>query len=194
MKLFLKEPTISEKEEVIAMCKELELSDTTDKYEGASSLSLVLTDSYEKWLERCEQDKHIEDVKPEWSNATNYLLMDENGRVYGLCSLRHHLKGQLINIGGNIGYSIRPSERGKGYGKIQLNLVLKEAYKLGLEKVLVTCRENNIQSKKTIESCFGLMDTSVPSRTEGIMELRYWIDTLKFIDKDAEITEKSKLI
>ena len=192
MNLFLKEPTINEKEEVIAMCKELEMTSADDKYEGAGSLSKVLTDSYEKWLELCELDKHIEDIKPEWSNATNYLLVDESGKVYGFCSLRHHLKGELINIGGNIGYSIRPTERGRGYGKLQLKLALIEAEKLGIEKALVTCRENNIGSKKTIESCLGVADTPVPSRTEGIMELRYWIDTKTFINEVEK--EKSKLI
>lgn len=192
MNLFLKEPTINEKEEVIAMCKELEMTSAEDKYEGAGNLKMVLNESYEKWLELCEQDKNIEDIKPEWSNATNYLLMDENGRVYGLCSLRHHLKGQLINIGGNIGYSIRPTERGKGYGKIQLKLAIEKASELGLDKVLVTCRENNIASKKTIESCLGVADTPVPSRTEGIMELRYWIDSKILLDEEEQ--EKSRLI
>lgn len=192
MNLFLKEPTINEKEEVIAMCRELEMTSAEDKYEGASNLKMVLNESYEKWLELCEQDKHIEDIKPEWSNATNYLLIDEIGRVYGFCSLRHHLKGQLINIGGNIGYSIRPTERGKGYGKIQLKLAIEKASELGLDKVLVTCRENNIASKKTIESCFGVADKPVPSRTEGIMELRYWIDSKILLDEEEQ--EKSRLI
>lgn len=179
MEIFLKEPTMDEKEEIIKMCKEIESSNDFDKFEGMGNLGMVLTDSYEKWLEQNELDKHIEDVKPEWSNATNYVLIDELGHVYGSCSLRHHLKGNLLNIGGNIGYGIRPSERGKGFGTLQLRLILEKAKKLGLDKVLLTCRENNIGSKKTIEKCLGVMDTPVESRTPGVMELRYWIDINK---------------
>ena len=87
------------------------------------------------------------------------------------------MKGELINIGGNIGYAIRPSERRKGYATIQLQLLLEKAEELGLEKVLVTCRDNNIGSKKTIEKCLGEQDKSVPSRYPNVMELRYWINT-----------------
>lgn len=181
MKLFLKEPTINEKEEIITICHELEATDAVDKFEGMGNLKKALTEGYEKWLEQNELDKHIEDVKPEWSNATDYVLVDESGHVYGCCSLRHHLKGDLLNIGGNISYGIRPTERGKGYGVLQLRLILEKAEALGLEKVLLTCRENNIGSKKTIERCYGIMDSPVPSRIPGIMELRYWIDVKKSI-------------
>ena len=172
---------MAEKEEIIAMCQELEMTNAIDKYEGASSLKNVLTDGYEEWLKSNELDKHIEDIKPEWSNATNYVLMDESGHVYGFCSLRHHLKGMLVNIGGNVGYSIRPTERRKGYATIQLKLIAEKAKELGLDKILVTCRENNLGSKKTIEKCFGVADTPVPSRTPGVLELRYWIDVQKIL-------------
>ena len=47
---------------------------------------------------------------------------------------------------------------------------------MGIDKALLTCRENNIPSSKVIEKCFGIKDKSVPSMYEGIMESRYWID------------------
>ena len=175
MNLFLKEPTIDDKYEVLQMCKEM--SECNDEYpfEGAGRLDKLLSKSYEEWLNDCESDKTIKTRNPEWANATNYLLIDENNHVYGFSQLRHSLKGQLINIGGNIGYAIRPTERRKGYGTIQLQLLLEKAKELGLDKVLVTCRENNIGSKKTIENCLGEQDHSVPSKYPNIMELRYWI-------------------
>ena len=79
---------------------------------------------------------------------------------------RHNLKGELINIGGNIGYAIRPSERRKGYATIQLQLLLEKAKELGLEKVLVTCRDNNVGSRTTSTFLFitfssiGFVDVS----------------------------------
>jgi len=175
MNLFLKEPTIDDKYEVLQMCKEM--SECNDEYpfEGAGRLDKLLSKSYEEWLNDCESDKTIETINPDWANGTNYLLIDEDNHVYGFSQLRHSLKGQLINIGGHIGYGIRPTERRKGYGTIQLQLLLEKAKELGLDKVLVTCRENNIGSKKTIENCLGEQDSPVPSKYPNILELRYWI-------------------
>lgn len=182
MNLYLKEPSLENKAEIIIMCEEISQDNKEDNFEGMSNLRMVLTDGYEKWLEQNELDKHIEDVRPEWSNATNYILIDSNGHVYGCCSLRHHLKGDLLNIGGNIGYGIRPGERGKGYGTIQLMLLLEKAHDLEIDKVLLTCRENNIGSKKTIEKCVYQLDEPVCSRRPGILELRYWIDVPKTLN------------
>jgi len=176
MKLYLKEPTLEDKEAVIKMCMEFENSDDKYKFEGTSNIKCVLSDSYEKYLEKCETDKNIESINPNWSNATNYLLVDENNYIYGCSQFRHHILGQLINVGGNFAYAIRPSERGKGCGTIQLKLLLEKAKEFGLEKVLVTCRENNIGSKKTMEKFNGKADTLVPSIHDGIMEYRYWIN------------------
>lgn len=47
---------------------------------------------------------------------------------------------------------------------------------LGIENALVTCRENNTVSKKTMESFIGNSLSLVPSMYEGIMEYRYLID------------------
>lgn len=176
MNLYLKEPTLEDKEAVIEMCKEFEGSNDEYKFEGTSNIKYILSDSYEKYLEKCEVDKNIENVNPNWSNANNYLLVDENNRIYGCSQFRHHILGELINVGGNFAYAIRPSERGKGYGIIQLKLLIEKAKEIGLEKVLVTCRENNIASKKTMEKFVGEADTLVPSIHDGIMEYRYWIE------------------
>ena len=177
MNLFLKEPQIENKQEVIKMCKEIETCSDEYPFEGASRLKQLLNTTYDEWLKMCESDKTIELTNPNWSNGTNYLLVDENNHVYGYSQLRHSLKGQLINIGGNIGYIIRPTERKKGYATIQLKLLLDKAHDLGIERVLVTCRDNNIGSRKTIEKCLGEQDTSVPSQYPNITELRYWIST-----------------
>lgn len=176
MKLFLKEPTIEDKIEIVKMCEELRNCNDEYKFEGLSNFKDIVDDNYEEFLNSCEQNKHIDQVNPNYANQTTYILTDENGHVYGAGNLRHELKGNLINIGGHIGYAMRPSERGKGYGPIQLLLFLEKANEMGIDKALLTCRENNIPSSKVIEKCFGIKDKSVPSMYEGIMESRYWID------------------
>lgn len=62
MNLYLKEPTLEDKEAVIEMCKEFEGSNDEYKFEGTSNIKYVLSDSYEKYLEKCEADKNIESI------------------------------------------------------------------------------------------------------------------------------------
>ena len=123
--LYLKEPTIEDKDNVIEMCKEFENSNDDYKFEGTSNIRYVLENSYEKYLFKCEKDKNIESINSNWSNATNYLLVDENNKIYGYSQFRHHIKGNLISVGGNFAYAIRPSERGKGYGALQVKLLIE---------------------------------------------------------------------
>ena len=186
MKLFLKEPTLSDKEEIVKMCEELRNCDDEYKFEGLGNFKDIVMDNYEEFLVSCEQNKHIDEINPNFANQTTFVLTDENGHVYGAGNLRHELKGNLINIGGHIGYAMRPSERGKGYGAIQLLLFLEKAQEMGIDKALLTCRENNIASAKVIEKCYGQKDYSVPSMYEGIMESRYWIDIEYILSKSKE--------
>ena len=81
----------------------------------------------------------------------------------------------LLDLGGHIGYSIRPSERMKGYAKVQLSLALDYLRQLGEMKILVTCDDDNIGSYKTIESCGGILENIVLSEIHGKTR-RYWID------------------
>ena len=66
--------------------------------------------------------------------ATLYILTDETKRIYGGLHIRHYLTHELRLFGGHIGYGIRPSERGKGLGKLQLELGLQKAKEMGLNR------------------------------------------------------------
>ena len=100
-----------------------------------------------------------------------WMYADERPVAYG--KLRHRLTDQLLEYGGHIGYSIRPSERGKGYGKLFLSELLKEAARLNLDKVLITCDEDNIRSRRVAEANGG--------KLEGIKDghCKYWLPTSK---------------
>ena len=62
---------------------------------------------------------------------------------------------------GHIGYSIRPTERNKGYGKIQLYQALKELEKNNIEQCQMNCESNNIGSKKIIKSLEGIFEKNI---------------------------------
>lgn len=190
MNLFLREIEESDKKEIEEMA--LEFLNANDEYpfEGVSDLKKVLEKSFEEFFNNLEVNKHIDEINPNWANQTTYVLADETGHIYGLANLRHELKGKLFEIGGHVGYGIRPSERKKGYATTQLGLILEKIDELGIEQALITCRENNIGSKKTMYKFIGHSDTLVPSMYEGIMEYRYWIDVkenLKGLINDKKI-------
>ncbi|ETT45086.1 MULTISPECIES: GNAT family N-acetyltransferase [Paenibacillus] len=97
-----------------------------------------------------------DNLPPQYVAQTNYWLLIDSYPV-GVGKLRHSLNDQLRKSGGHIGYSIRPSERGKGYGTIFLAELLKKAADMGIDKVMLTCEPDNIFSRKVIEANKGIL-------------------------------------
>ncbi|SFD11454.1 GNAT family N-acetyltransferase [Butyrivibrio sp. YAB3001] len=93
-----------------------------------------------------------------------------------MIDIRHELSEYLYNFGGNIGYSIRPSERRKGYAKEMLRLALPYCRDdLGLSKVMISCITGNEGSRKTIIANGGIYENTLHEPDEGIDLERYWI-------------------
>ncbi|QKE85684.1 GNAT family N-acetyltransferase [Arthrobacter sp. NEB 688] len=88
----------------------------------------------------------------------------------GSLAIRHRLTPFLIEIGGHIGYSVRPSARGRGIATEALRLSLPFCRDLGLDEVLVTCSEENLASARVIEASGGVLED-----VRHLMR-RYWID------------------
>ena len=179
MNLYLREIEKDDKNEIEKMALEFQKASDEYPFEGVSDLKKVIDKSFEEYFNGLEINKHIDEIYPTYANQTTYVLADDSNHIYGLINLRHELKGKLMEVGGHIGYGIRPSERKKGYATLQLKLILDKLKELNINQALITCRENNIASKKTMEKFIGKKDTLVPSNHEGIMEYRYWIDVNK---------------
>ena len=92
----------------------------------------------------------------------------EGDQILGFLAIRHRLNRYLLEFGGHIGYSVRPSARGRGIATAALEQALVEARELGIERVLVTCDEDNAASRRVIEKAGG--------RVEDVREnrRRYW--------------------
>lgn len=121
-----------------------------------------------------KKNKHQELIKPEYSPQTIFGVFDDNKLVGGF-NLRHIIKGDLIHHGGNTSYLIRPSERKKGYGTIMLGLALKKVREIGLEKVLISCREDNVGSAKVIEKNGEIYENNYYDEKLDETYKRYWI-------------------
>lgn len=116
------------------------------------------------------------DLKDGWVAFSTFWLTDEHGRIVGKSSLRHELTEHLSNIGGHIGYLICESQRRKGYGTEILRLTLEKARALGLDRVLVTCDDNNIASAKIIEKNGGVLENIYQDDELDVPKRRYWIE------------------
>ena len=105
---------------------------------------------------------------------TTYWLIDGDEFI-GRSSLRHELTPALLEIGGHIGYEIRPGKRRRGYGHAILRLTLAKAGALGLRAVLVTCAADNIGSRRVIERNGGRFEDRRAGPDGDRPTLRYWI-------------------
>jgi predicted acetyltransferase len=97
-----------------------------------------------------------------------------DAELVGRLMLRHSLNDFLRRVGGNIGFVVMPRHRRRGYATEMMRQGLDLARSKGMEKVLVTCDEDNIASRRTIEKCGGEFEGS-SSHRDSVAKRRYWI-------------------
>ena len=90
-------------------------------------------------------------------HADSYWVTEDQV-VIGFLQLRHTLNHHLLEDGGHIGYSIRPTFRRRRHATRALGLAIRRARDLGLQRVLLTCDDDNLASAKTIESQGGVLE------------------------------------
>ena len=107
--------------------------------------------------------------------GSTYWLVRDGRTILATSNLRHRLTPLLREEGGHVGYSVRPSERRKGYGTLILRLTLAKARTLGLTRLLVTCDHDNAASADVILNNGGVFEEEV-ALAKGTIKRRYWID------------------
>lgn len=144
-----------------------------DTYPHGSGLSDVVP-SYDEagcamfaaWL----RDAASTPVREDWVECS-FFWIAAGDEVVGFLALRHRLNDWLLDEGGHIGFSVRPSRRREGHAQQALKLALSEARNVGLDRVLLTCDEDNDGSRLTIEGNGGVYEDSRNGKR------RYWIVT-----------------
>ena len=171
-------------EKIILVKPDLSYADEIIKYKEESlkesplingSAGLNRFSSIEDWLEELNK-RSCEDTVPKGlvPSSTYLGVREKDNYIIGMIDIRHYLNEYLTQVGGNIGYSVRKTERNKGYAKQMLKLALEKCKELKIKKVLITCDEDNIASEKVILSANAKFEDI--RNVDGENKKRFWID------------------
>ena len=109
--------------------------------------------------------------RPEGFVAMTTLWWVQGEEYLGRLSIRHELNDYLRELGGHIGYVVRPSMRRQGHAGAMLAAALPVAFRLGIDPALLTCDSTNAASRRVIESHGGVFEDQRQDR------LRFWVPT-----------------
>lgn len=165
MKINLKELSVNDGIDIFEMIREIGL--------GENGFTTNFPDSSFEDFKSClpdlvDKSKGINLSEGYVPQTIYWLYVNEKPVAYG--KLRHYLNEKLLQYGGHVGYIVRPSERGNGFGTLFLGELIKVAESKEIRRLLITCDEDNIPSRKVIERNGGKLDTV----NNGIC--RYWIE------------------
>ena len=183
-KFYLEIPSIERKDEALEYLPEFK--EYKSEIHGSGGFDRCNNGMpYEEWLTRVISfmDKEYGEAHNFVPATTYFMVRKDDNKIIGMVNIRHYLNKQLREIGGHIGYSIRPTERRKGYAKIQLYLALLECKKLGIESAMVDCVKSNIGSEKTIQALGGVFEKQIYDQANKRMLKNYWINVDESIEK-----------
>ena len=171
-------------EKIILVKPDLSYADEIIKYKEESlaespvingSAGLDRFSSIEIWFEELKK-RSCEDTVPKGlvPSSTYLAVREKDNYIVGMIDIRHYLNEYLTQVGGNIGYGVRKTERNKGYAKQMLKLALEKCKELKIKKVLITCDEDNIASEKVILSANAKLEDI--RNVDGENKKRFWID------------------
>ena len=189
-KFYFEIPSLERKNEII------EYLDEFVKYgsdiNGSGSLDKIYYGyTFEEALDRClkmEDEEYAKSVG-RCQSRTFLLIRENDNKIVGTINVRWNLNEAMLRFGGHIGYGIRPTERRKGYNKINLYLGMLEAKKVGLEKLMLDCDVNNLGSDKTLKALGGKLERTEVDPSDGILTNVYWFNVDETIEKYKNVYE-----
>lgn len=118
------------------------------------------TESYEEWLSSVTLNTDPKTVNENWVvTDTFFAIRESDRRIIGIIDLRHTLNEFLKDLG-NCGYSVRPSERQKGYAIEMLYQLLHAAKEADMKELHISVERKNTPSIKVIQKNGGVYERS----------------------------------
>ena len=151
-----------------------EFFDSGDSMDGCGPLRRF--EDPKEYIKICIDYENPKTVPENLVQATQFLcIRKSDNKLVGMIQVRHYFNEYLEKYAGHIGYSVRSSERRKGYAKEMLNLALPFCREIGLDKVLISCIDGNIGSEKTILANGGVYESTVHEPNSNRFLKRFWI-------------------
>lgn len=151
-----------------------EFLDAGDSMDGCGPLRRF--EDTEAYIRICKEYENIATVPEGLVVSTQFMLVrKKDNRLIGMIQVIHYFNEFLEKYAGNIGYSVRPSERRNGYAKEMLKMVLPFCREIGLDKILVACIDGNVGSEKTILANGGVYESTVHEPKADRNLKRFWI-------------------
>ena len=189
-KFYLERPSFERKDEIIEYINEF--VEYNSEINGTGSLDKIIEGyTFEQALARClsmEDENYAKKIN-RCQSKTFLLIRENDNRIVGTINVRWNLTEAMKRFGGNIGYGIRPTERRKGYNKINLYLGMKEAQKLGLDRVMLDCDVNNLGSDRTLKALGGVLERTEVDPEDNILTNVYWFDVDNCLEKYKDTYE-----
>ena len=187
-RFYFEVPGIGRKEDAIDYIREF--LEYGSEINGAGGLHRYL-DDYEGWLEKLNMDYTMVPSEERVPARTYFLVRESDSRIVGMINIRLALNERLSHYGGHIGYSIRPTERGKGYNNINLYLGLKVCRKYGIEHIFMDADLENPASWKTMEAFGGVRVREYYDDVNAhCTVVDYNIDVSRALDSHPEYEER----
>lgn len=134
---------------------------------------LLAEGSWSEILAQIAQEAAGVDLPPGRVRA-EFLVGESDARPVGRVSIRYALTPFLLDVGGHVGYAVDPAHRRRGHATAMLEQSVARLAAAGIDRVLVTCDDDNAASVAVIERCGGVLE-DVRQRAEGPAKRRYWL-------------------
>ena len=166
-------PSLEYDEDIFKFRQELIEVNDVDSFAGCGSLRKCT--NITEYLSILSKWMSVDTCPDGCVPSNSYIAVRvKDNRIVGIIDLRHHIEHPILGLwGGHIGYTVRPSERGKGIAKEMLRLNLENCRDRKMEKIMITCSSDNPASEKVIVSNGGIFEKQIIVDREHIK--RYWI-------------------